>query len=111
MKNTRARDPLIYMVFAEQRLISMCAKKQGIEIYNFSDVEALFHSAQTCFTHVWGYKSYLQRHLEARERFCKRCMKRILKDFPYMLQHLEKMKELNKYIDSDLFDEIVLSGA
>ena len=111
MKHTRSRDPLIYMVFAEQRLISMCAAKKGIDIYSFSKVEDLFHSSQTCFTHIWGYKSYLQSHPDERERFCKRCMRRILRDFPHMIKTLEKIKELNKYIDADMFYEISVSGA
>lgn len=111
MKNTKARDPLIYMVFAEQRLIAMCAEKNDIDIYSFSDVNTLFHSSQKTFTHIWGHKSYLQSHPEERERFCKRCMLRILRDFPYMLDTLLGVKELNKYIDPEMIHEIELSQA
>lgn len=111
MKNTKARDPLIYMVFAEQRLISMCAAENNVEIYSFSDVNSLFHSSQKRFTHIWGYKSYLQSHPEERERFCKRCTVRILRDFPHMLDILMNIQELNKYIDWEMVHAAQLSRA
>lgn len=98
MKGTIGRDPLIYMVFAEQRLISMCAEYKNISIHEISDVSKLFNVTQTQFTHVWGYKKYLRQNLSEREKFCRKCIRRILKDYPNMLEHLEKIECLQPYL-------------
>lgn len=99
MKHTDARDPLIYMVFAEQRLISMCAEEKEVDIFSFSDVSTLFNSSQKLFTHIWGYKSCLKTNIEERRKFCKRCVKRIIKDFPDMEYILRGIESLKVYIE------------
>ena len=82
IRATRGRDGLIYMVFAEQRLLAMCAGEHGVRIEALSSPEQLFHPAQTDFTHIWGFKQGMAEHPELREAFCKRCAARIVRDFP-----------------------------
>ena len=72
-------DTLSYMVFAEQRLLSMCAKISDINIgYMINYPENLGN--QDDFTHLWGYKKVLAE--------------RILKEFP---------KESLLFINEDFF--------
>lgn len=75
-------DRLTYMVFAEQRLFSMCAAKLGKSVYRFSDTERLFANGENYFTHLWGFKSQLRSDAALRADFCAKCMKRLEKDFP-----------------------------
>ena len=74
-------DTLSYMVFAEQRLLSMCAKLKNINIsYMIQYPKDL--GSQDDFTHLWGYKKALEYDESERKSFCRRCVKRILKEFP-----------------------------
>lgn len=98
MEAARGKDPLIYMVFAEQRLLAMCAEEKHIDLYALSNTEDLFHSKQKCFTHVWGYKRYIRSSPQIRERFCKRCIKRIKEDFPDEYTLLYQIDSLKSYL-------------
>lgn len=74
-------DTLSYMIFAEQRLLPMCAKKQGKKIKHLLKYPQAIGN-QNDFTHIWGYKRSLSMSEDENEIFCKRCVSRILKDFP-----------------------------
>lgn len=93
----RGRDGLIYMVFAEQRLLAMCAEAQHIPIQALSAPEQLFCSTQADFTHIWGFKQAMIEHLEIRESFCFRCAARIRQDFPAFASICETIPTLRKY--------------
>ncbi len=82
MHAVRGRDGLIYMVFAEQRLLAMCAHAMHVTIHSLSTSEQLFSGNQTDFTHVWGLKQGMQRDDALRQAFCERCAQRIARDFP-----------------------------
>ena len=97
MSATTGENPLQYMVFAEQRLLSMCAKERQMPIHLLSTMEALFGPGQTTFTHIWGYKRQLRMNGEERTKFCKRCMKRIREDYPEFYPILLKIPELKYY--------------
>ncbi len=89
INNYQAEDRVKNMVFAEQRLLTMCAeyKKKSInKLYNISEL-----NKQKDFTHIWGEKKNLNKQ---NEFFCKKCLRRIINDFPYML---------NKYIIKKLY--------
>ena len=74
-------DTLSYMVFAEQRLLSMCAKLKNINIgYMIQYPKDL--GSQDDFTHLWGYKKALEYDESESKSFCRRCVNRILKEFP-----------------------------
>lgn len=98
MQNVEAEDPLIYMVFAEQRLLAMCAVERGIDIFSFSTTESLFHSNQKLFTHIWGYKRYIKSHPVIRTHFCKRCIARIKQDYPSIFPLLYQIENLIPYL-------------
>ena len=65
------------MVFAEQRILAMCAKKLGIkinEILKFQDLE----QDQDMITHVWSAKPMLQNEKEVAEEYIRLCEKYLL---------------------------------
>ena len=101
MKAARGEDPLIYMVFAEQRLLSMCALEKQKEIFAFAEVGELFDEQQTAFTHIWGHKRYLRVHPEEREAFCKKCMRRIKKDYPEFYKVVLRIEVLKCYHEDE----------
>ena len=85
------------MVFAEQRLISMCSKKMNIKSEELISLNDLFKNKQKLFTHVWGYKDIMKKDSEKRKEFCIRCINRIIKDYPDFKDTLINIKELEKY--------------
>lgn len=99
MKGVDGEDPLIYMVFAEQRLLAMCAKEKEIDIFAFSDTDKLFHSDQRLFTHIWGHKRYIRSNPMVREQFCKKCINRIKKDYPFWYSLLYGIENLKIYLE------------
>lgn len=90
-------DRLIYMVFAEQRLLPMLAVRERIPLAALSDLPALFFSEQKSFTHTWGYKEVLRTDPIAREQFCLRCAARLTRDFPDFSSRLGEIEGLTKY--------------
>jgi hypothetical protein len=94
-KNTTAE-----MVFAEQRLLAMCATAKGIKIKTFLDINSL--ETQVSFTHVWGLKSELQTNREKRREFCLSCVRRISIDFPEEINVLKKIECLKSYIEATI---------
>lgn len=101
MKNAIVHeDKIKYMVFAEQRLISMCCNYKNINIRELSTLEYLNSSEQDLFTHTWGFKDIMRNDEKIRANFCIRCINRIIKDYPYMRDKLNNIKVLNKYINT-----------
>ena len=90
-------DNLTYMVFAEQRLFSMCAAEGGFDLRAFSNLDKLFAHGENCFTHTWGMKQQMRDMPELRYDFCKRCVNRIINDFPDMAGVLKKIDCLKMY--------------
>lgn len=91
-------DYLCYMVFAEQRLLAMCADKLGCKINSFFQLYDLFDTKQTTFTHVWGEKGRLQRDKKYSMDFCKKCLNRLQADFPQWVRYLSNFEWFNKYL-------------
>lgn len=73
-------DFLCHMVFAEQRMLAMCAKKLGLPIKTLLDKDRLF-VAQDSFTHLWGAKQQMRDNKELRDGFLEKCRRRIRDDF------------------------------
>jgi hypothetical protein len=95
MRNTNSGDDrLKNMVFAEQRLISMCAKKMGIIIDELIDAGDIFKQKQSYFTHIWGFKRVMKEDFIQKSDFCIRSIKRIVKDFPEYEGVIANMKQL-----------------
>ncbi len=98
MENTAdCDDRLTYMVFAEQRLLSMCAKKVGKDVFVLSDLEKLFKNGDNYFTHTWGFKQQMRENPDVRYDFCKRCAERIKSDFPDYADKLAKIEGIGRY--------------
>lgn len=92
-------DTLTYMVFAEQRLLPMCACKYGKSILALSNLERLFKNGEGYFTHTWGFKQQMRDNPSVREDFCRRCVRRLRADFPEYAQMLSRTKSLKKYFE------------
>lgn len=97
MENAENGDNLTYMVFAEQRLLAMTAKRLGIDIFVISNLKRLFEDGEKCFTHTWGMKQQMRDIPHLREDFCMRCINRILSDFPEQEEMLKNIDELKSY--------------
>lgn len=98
----KSSENITQMVFAEQRLFSMCAKELGIDIHSFLELGKL--EKQNMFTHVWGYKDVLRKNRRLRKEFCKKCIRRIKMDFPeefYLLNRVEALKEMLNEVERD----------
>lgn len=96
-KTTETNDRLKYMVFAEQRLLPICAKKLGKTVKAFSDMPSLFDGKETRFTHTWGMKQQMRDNDALRFDFCKRCIRRILTDYPHIESVLRGIDNLKRY--------------
>ncbi len=66
------------MVFAEQRIFSMCAKKMGIPIHTF--LPKLYDGNNTDFTHIWGAKDVAKKDPNFREELCEALTRAILRE-------------------------------
>lgn len=104
MQAARGRDGLIYMVFAEQRLLAMCAQACGVPIHAFSTEQDLFQGNQRDFTHIWGFKQAMQEQPVLHELFCQKCAARIRRDFPIYANICQTIPQLQPYFQqySDL---------
>lgn len=99
MRSLKEADSVVIpMVFAEQRLLSMCAAEKGIEIYSLLDRYHL--NSQDMITHVWGYKNSMRQSKEKRAAYCKRCIRRIKRDFPEFEERLRNIPEIINYLIS-----------
>lgn len=73
-------DYLCYMVFAEQRLLSVCAEEKKIGSQVLMDKDELFYSQQD-YSHLWGAKQVMRDNIDAMHDFCSRARERIRRDF------------------------------
>ena len=95
-----ADDVLTYMVFAEQRLLAMCAAKRQARVKALSDLPALFGGAQQgYFTHIWGFKQQMRDESALYEDFCRRCAARLRRDFPDAAARIARVPALTRYFE------------
>lgn len=73
-------DYLCYMVFAEQRLLAICAEEKKIGSQVLMDKEELFFPRDD-YTHIWGAKQVMRTNAGSLHDFCERARDRIRKDF------------------------------
>lgn len=97
MENSVAEDSLKYMVFAEQRLLSMVAEMTKSKVLEISDMEKLFRDGERYFTHTWGMKQQMREDESLRYDFCKKCIRRINDDFREFVNILKDIPELKRY--------------
>ena len=94
MQNIRHTDDnLCPMVFAEQRILPMCAAARGLSVHSFCpDMEGL--REQNTFTHLWGHKNVFKYNMDERRGFVRRCMERMKREFPDMYETAASLEEL-----------------
>lgn len=92
-----ADNRLTYMVFAEQRFLSMLAKEKGVRLDALSDLASLFSGGQKLFTHVWGFKQQMREDPILYHDFCRRCAVRLAADFPVESEPLRSVPALSGY--------------
>lgn len=91
------KENLCHMVFAEQRLLPMCAAREGQSVTPFvSLMEEL--DCQQAFTHIWGHKNVLRFNYSERERFCIRCLNRLREDAPEAYEIAVKWDDMQEYL-------------
>lgn len=91
-----ADSVVIPMVFAEQRMLSMCAAEKGLEIHSLLDQYNL--NSQDFITHVWGFKSQMRQDKQKRSQYCRRCIDRISQSFPEFEEHLWNIPEIINHL-------------
>lgn len=101
MKNTiKYPDNLCRMVFAEQRLISILAKKYNKNITSAFPLASDI-GIQDTYTHIWGHKNILRFNYEERVVFCKKIMKRLKNEYNDVYSLVASMYEMKDYIDEE----------
>ena len=64
------------MVFAEQRILGMCAAELGVKAHTFLDYDHL-DTPQSLITHTWSGKRLLHFRENAQERFLQLCKEKL----------------------------------
>ncbi|MFF4219084.1 DUF6734 family protein [Streptomyces nondiastaticus] len=88
-------------IFAEQRLLPMCAKASGVRIGSFlrdyTGAELRSGRKNTTFTHLWNAKTLLHHDLEKRRELCARYAHRIRRDHPDVAEVLAGSELLREH--------------
>lgn len=93
-----ADNVLTYMVFAEQRLLAMCAAEKQVHAAALSELAALFDGRQQgYFTHIWGFKQQMRDQPALYEDFCLRCAARLRRSFAEASTRLAAVPSLRPY--------------
>lgn len=93
--NESPSDMLSQMVFSEQRIYAMCAKKLGLNVYTLMSDSSQQKAAK--ITHIWNNKQVARDNNDARMQLCKSLLQAIRKLFPEY-KFSDALKELlSKY--------------
>lgn len=93
--DTNKLSPVQSMCFVEQRLLPVCAKEKNITVSELMDYRML--DKQNFCTHLWGAKKSICQSDELNEKFCRRCMLRIKKDYPEVFEKIFDNQRFRKY--------------
>jgi len=94
MKSAKdCNDYLCYMVYAEQRLLALCAEYLKQPVETLLDKDKIF-GLQNDFTHLWGEKQKMRDNPAEEQDFNKRCAERIRKDFPEYEHIVERIEQM-----------------
>jgi len=86
-------DNLCYMVYAEQRLLALCAEYLKQPVETLLEKDKIF-APQDDFTHLWGEKQKMRDNPAEEQGFNKRCAERIRQDFSefeYVIDLIERI--------------------
>jgi len=76
----RPLEMISQMVFAEQRILGMCADVKQVEIYSLLDDP--FQDDNKIVTHLWGTKDLAKGDSTKNQVLCSILVKKLLKEFP-----------------------------
>jgi len=88
------------MVFAEQRIVSMCAKKMNIPIHHL--LGHPFQADNNHFTHIWGGKDIARNDPRQRKLLCTSILSMIEKHFPKYFAKLSGMEMFQPYFQAHI---------
>ena len=92
--NEMPMEMVTQMVFAEQRIITMCAIQKHVFVDTFLDYP---DERGKGFTHIWGFKMLADSDPTANDRLCTQLVKAIRLNFPDLHQGHELSLIFNKY--------------
>ncbi|MFD5699961.1 DUF6734 family protein [Streptomyces lasiicapitis] len=88
-------------IFAEQRLLPMCAKASGVRIGSFlrdyTGAELWSGRKNKTFTHLWNAKSLLHNNSTKRRELCARYAHRVRRDYPDVAKVLARSDLLREH--------------
>ena len=88
-------NTLQYMVCAEQRLLGMLARREGIAPAVLLDEQNL--TTQRICTHTWGFKSTMRMDESKRRSYCVRLSRRIAAESPEWADRCRQVEVLYPY--------------
>lgn len=91
------QENLKHMVFAEQRMLSICAKQKKQAIVSVFPLASDIGD-QDLFTHVWGHKNILRYNYQERKNFCHRILKRLQTEHGDVYEKIKKLPEYANYL-------------
>jgi len=97
--NEYALDSVSQMVFAEQRIIAMCAEAKNINIKSCLDDP--FQSDNDTFTHLWNGKNLARENDQTRKKICKAAIRMIRKVDPTFEPKSDIMKGIFNYYEGN----------
>ncbi len=92
----RPSELISQIVFAEQRLLAMCAKSSNVELKSFCKEEEL--QEQNSYTHLWGYKQTLRDQPDVALKFCTDVVTRLVSDFEEYNKQLYSIPVVRRYL-------------
>ncbi|MCL2637818.1 MAG: hypothetical protein FWD48_05540 [Oscillospiraceae bacterium] len=86
-------DNIKYMVYAEQRLLALCADYLKQPVETLLEKDKIFE-LQDDYTHLWGEKQKMRENPEYEREFNARCKARIRRDFPEFEQVIDLIERI-----------------
>lgn len=90
--NEYPEEMISQMVFAEQRIVSMCATKMDVPIHHFLDDP--FQPDNDCFSHIWGAKEIARSDPGACRELCEALLRKIKRHSPQYHDKLSRIDQL-----------------
>ena len=90
-------DTLNHMVFAEQRLLAICAAEKNKTIFSFCEDPANLRE-QKIFTHFWGHKNLYKFNAGERTSGCRRMLSRLKSEYPSMYEKAVNIDSIRFYL-------------
>lgn len=79
--NERPHELVSQMVFAEQRIFPMCARKMGLPVHTF--LPETYNGVCDDFTHLWGAKGVARGDKKFHDQLCGSLLNAIHREFPH----------------------------